>query len=107
MQEAINYYQAALKLFPEHYEAWLNLGNIYVAYEDYYSATQAYENAIMAKDNYTIARMNLGIITAEKLKVSRRKIIACSPRFVYYQVVIIANGIEQCFYGFLLVFYPI
>lgn len=67
MQEAINYYQAALKLFPEHYEAWLNLGNIYVAYEDYYSATQAYENAIMAKDNYTIARMNLGIITAEKL----------------------------------------
>lgn len=67
MQEAINSYQAGLKLFPEHYEAWLNLGNIYVAYEDYYSATQAYENAILAKDNYTVARMNLGIITAEKL----------------------------------------
>lgn len=67
MQDAINSYQAGLKLFPEHYEAWLNLGNIYVAYEDYYSATQAYENAILAKDTYTVARMNLGIITAEKL----------------------------------------
>ncbi len=67
MQEAINAYQRGLELFPEHYEAWLNLGNIYVAYEDYYSATQAYEKAILAKNNYTIARMNLGIITAEKL----------------------------------------
>ena len=67
MQDAINAYQKGLELFPGHYEAWLNLGNIYVAYEDYYSATQAYENAILAKNNYTIARMNLGIITAEKL----------------------------------------
>ncbi|MBR1680956.1 tetratricopeptide repeat protein, partial [bacterium] len=67
MQEAINAYETGLELFPEHYEAWLNLGNIYVAYEDYFSATEAYQNAIKAKNNYTIARMNLGIITAEKL----------------------------------------
>ena len=67
MQEAINAYQTGLELFPEHYEAWLNLGNIYVNYEDYFSATQAYENAVRAKNNYTLARMNLGIITAEKL----------------------------------------
>ncbi|MBR1943425.1 tetratricopeptide repeat protein [bacterium] len=67
MQEAINAYENGLHLFPEHYEAWLNLGNIYVAYEDYFSATQAYENAILAKNNYSLARMNLGIITAEKL----------------------------------------
>lgn len=66
MQDAINAYQQGLQLFPEHYEAWLNLGNIYVAYEDYYSAMQAYEHAILAKNNYTLARMNLGIITAEK-----------------------------------------
>lgn len=67
MQDAIDAYQTGLNAFPEHYEAWLNLGNIFVAYEDYFSATQAYENAILAKDNYTMARMNLGIITAEKL----------------------------------------
>ena len=67
MQKAINAYQTGLNKFPGHYEAWLNLGNIYVAYEDYYSATKAYENAILAKNNYTPARMNLGIITAEKL----------------------------------------
>ncbi len=67
MQDAVNAYEHGLKLFPAHYEAWLNLGNIYVAYEDYYAAAQAYQNAIIAKDNYTMARMNLGIITAEKL----------------------------------------
>ncbi|MBR2526413.1 tetratricopeptide repeat protein [bacterium] len=67
MQGAIDAYQTGLFIFPEHYEAWLNLGNIYVSYEDYFSATQAYENAIKAKKNYTLARMNLGIITAEKL----------------------------------------
>lgn len=67
MQEAVNAYQTGLQIFPGHYEAWLNLGNIYVAYEDYFSAAQAYENAILAKNNYTPARMNLGIITAEKL----------------------------------------
>lgn len=67
MQEAIRNYENGLELFPEHYEAWLNLGNIYVAYEDYFSAIEAYENAIKAKNNYSIARMNLGIITAEKM----------------------------------------
>ncbi len=67
MQDAINAYETGLELFPEHYEAWFNLGNIYVAYEDYFSATEAYQNAIKAKNNYTQARMNLGIITAEKL----------------------------------------
>ncbi len=67
MQKAIDEYETGLELFPEHYEAWLNLGNIYVAYEDYFSATEAYQNAIKAKNNYSLARMNLGIITAEKL----------------------------------------
>jgi tetratricopeptide (TPR) repeat protein len=67
MQDAIDAYKTGLEMFPEHYEAWLNLGNIYVVYEDYFSATEAYQNAIMAKNNYTSARMNLGIITAEKL----------------------------------------
>lgn len=85
MQNAISYYIKGLELYPEHYKAWLNLGNIYVAYEDYYSATQAYENAIKAKHDYTLARMNLGIITAEKLGnfddaiYQYQKIIASKP----------------------------
>lgn len=66
-QKAIDEYKHGLELFPEHYGAWFNLGNIYVVYEDYYSAIDAYSNAIKYNPNYVIARMNYGIISAEKL----------------------------------------
>ncbi len=64
---AIDYYNHGLELYPSHYSAWYNLGNIYVAYEDFYAAVQAYEQAIKYNDKYVVARMNLGIIQAEKL----------------------------------------
>lgn len=67
LQKAINYYNRGLNLYPEHYGAWFNLGNIYVVYEDYYSAAEAYENAIQYNKKFTLARMNLGIVSAEKL----------------------------------------
>ena len=67
LQKAIDYYQQALQLYPEHYSAWYNLGNIYVAYEDYYSAVDAYEQAIEHNPKYIVARMNYGIISTEKL----------------------------------------
>ena len=66
-QKAIDYYNRGLVLFPEHYSAWFNLGNIYVLYEDYFSAVDAYENAIEHNPNYVIARMNYGIVSAEQL----------------------------------------
>lgn len=66
-QQAIDYYNRGLILFPGHYSAWFNLGNIYVVYEDYYSAVDAYENAIKHNPNYVIARMNYGIVSAERL----------------------------------------
>lgn len=66
-QKSIDYYQRGLALYPGHYSAWFNLGNIYVLYEDYYSAVDAYENAIEHNPNYVIARMNYGIISAERL----------------------------------------
>ncbi len=66
-QKAIENYQKGLQLFPGHYGAWFNLGNIYVAYEDYYSAIDAYETAIKYNPHYVLARMNYGIISAEKL----------------------------------------
>ena len=67
LQKAIDYYNRALKLYPEHYTAWFNLGNIYVAYEDYYSAVDAYEQAFKYNPKMMIARMNYGIVSAEKL----------------------------------------
>lgn len=67
LQKAIDYYNAGLLLYPEHYGAWFNLGNIYVVYEDYYSAADAYKNAIEHNPKFTLAKMNLGIISAEKL----------------------------------------
>lgn len=67
LQKAIDFYNRGLALYPEHYSAWFNLGNIYVTYEDYYAAADSYEKAIQYKDDYTLARMNLGIISAEKL----------------------------------------
>ncbi len=66
-QKAIYNYQYGLKLYPEHYGAWFNLGNIFVAYEDYYSAVDAYGEAIKHNPNYVLARMNYGIISVEKL----------------------------------------
>ncbi len=67
LAKAIGYYVKGTKLYPEHYEALFNLGNIYVVYENYYGAALAYENAINHKPDYTMAKMNLGIISAEKL----------------------------------------
>lgn len=67
LQKAIDYYNAGLMLYPAHYEAQFNLGNIYVVYEDYYSAAQAYEKAIYYNPKFILARMNLGIVSSEKL----------------------------------------
>ena len=67
LHKSIDYYNRALALYPEHYGAWFNLGNIYVVYEDYYSAVDAYEQAIRHNPKMIIARMNYGIVSAEKL----------------------------------------
>jgi len=67
LQDAIKYYRAGLEKYPNHYNAWFNLGNLYVLYEDYFAATDAYAKAIELNDKYMLARMNLGIISAEKI----------------------------------------
>ena len=67
LQTAIDFYNQGLALYPEHYGAQFNLGNIYVVYEDYYAAADAYKKAISYNKNFTLARMNLGIVSAEKL----------------------------------------
>ena len=67
LQEAIDLYNKGLSLYPEHYGAWFNLGNIYVVYEDYYAAVDAYEQAINHNPKFTVAKMNRGVILSEKL----------------------------------------
>lgn len=67
MAKTLEYYHKGLELYPKHYEAWFNLGNIYAVYEDYYSAVDAYEHAIEANPRFVMARMNLGIVYSEDL----------------------------------------
>jgi len=67
LQKAINNYNKGLKLYPEHAKARCNLGNIYVMFEDYYSATDSYAEALKHKPNFIVCRMNRGIVEAEKL----------------------------------------
>lgn len=67
MAKTLEYYQKGLNLFPGHYEAWFNLGNIYAVYEDYYSAVDAYTKAIEHNPKFVMARMNLGIVYSEDL----------------------------------------
>lgn len=65
--KAIKYYNKGLNLFPGHYTAWYNLGNIYVSYEDYYSALYSYSQAFKHNPKMMIARMNYGIVATQKL----------------------------------------
>jgi superkiller protein 3 len=67
MQQAIKFYNQGLRLYPEHYGAWYNLGNIYATYEDYYSSVYAYAQAFKHNPRMMIARMNYGIISSERL----------------------------------------
>ena len=67
MGKTLDYYLSGLDLYPGHYDAWFNLGNIYAVHEDYYAAVDAYEHAIKANPNFVMARMNLGIVYSEDL----------------------------------------
>ena len=66
-QKAIDYYRIALKHYPAHSRASWNLGNIYVSFENYYEAVNAYENALKYDPNFMVCRMDLGIILSEKM----------------------------------------
>lgn len=66
-QKAIDYYKMALKKYPGHSRASCNLGNMYVSFENYHEAVNAYENALKYSPNFMVCRMDLGIILSEKL----------------------------------------
>lgn len=67
LEKAIKNYKTGLDYYPEHSQARCNLGNIYVKYEDYFSAAEQYEQALKYDPKFIVCRMNLGIVSAEKL----------------------------------------
>ena len=64
-QVAINNYEKALQLHPKHVKARYNLANLYVAYEDYYSALENYEKALELRPNFMTARIDYAIVLSE------------------------------------------
>lgn len=66
-QNAINDYNYALQLYPNHTKAQYNLGNIYAVFEDFYNAINCYEKALSTEPDYINARINLGIVLQEEL----------------------------------------
>lgn len=65
LQAAIDNYTKALELHPKHYRARYNLANLYVAYEDYYSALENYKLALELKPDFMIARIDYAIVLSE------------------------------------------
>ena len=61
-QRAIDYYKKALSYYPGHYRARYNLANIYVVYEDYYSALSEYAKALQYKPDFMIARIDYALV---------------------------------------------
>ncbi len=61
-EEAIKNYTHALELHPKHIRARYNLANLYVVYEDYYSALENYEQALILKPDFMVARIDYAIV---------------------------------------------
>lgn len=93
-QEAINSYIRALELYPKHYKAQYNLANIYVVYEDYYSALDAYSKALEVKPDFTVARIDYAIVLSEaafnydKAIEQYNLAIEKTPKWVYIPFII-------------------
>jgi len=87
LQEAIYCYERGVKLHPAHYKALYNLANIYVVYEDYYSALKNYEKALMVKPDYEIARIDYALILSQVYRVDDaieqyKKVLEFQPKFI-------------------------
>lgn len=67
LQKAIDKYNIAINLYPEHVKALYNLANIYVSYEDYSQAVEYYQKALVFSPNFLNARVNLALILAQNL----------------------------------------
>ena len=87
LQEAIYCYEKGVKYHPTHYKALYNLGNIYVVYEDYYSALKNYEKALNIKPDYERARIDYALILSQVYRVDDaieqyKKVLEYQPKFI-------------------------
>ncbi len=87
LQGAVNFYEHGIKLHPGHYRAMYNLANIYVVYEDYYSALKNYEKALLIKPEYEVARIDYAIILSQTYETDKaieqyQKVIKTQPKFI-------------------------
>ena len=87
LHEAITFYEYGIKLHPKHYRAMYNLVNLYVVYEDYYSALKNYEKALKVKPEYEVARIDYAIILSETYRTNDaineyKKVISNKPKFI-------------------------
>lgn len=108
LQKAIYYYEKGIVLHPKHYRAMYNLANIYVVYEDYYSALKNYEKALKIKPDYEIARIDYAIILSETYKTDQaieeyKKVIDNTPKF--YKIPFIVDKKKSYYYNKGIAFY--
>ncbi len=88
-QNAINNYTKALSLYSKHTKARYNLANLYVAYEDYYSAIENYQKTLELKPDFTVARIDYAIVLAEatfnydRAIEEYKKAIEIKPKWIY------------------------
>ncbi len=99
LEKAIRLYKKGLEKYPEHSQARCNLGNIYVKYEDYFSAAEQYEIALQYDPKFMVCRINLGIISAEKLadfdKAIREYQIAYDTKRLTFHVPLIFDSVKS------------
>ena len=85
LQKAIYFYEKGIKYHPWHYRAMYNLANIYVVYEDYYSALKNYERALSLRPDYDVARIDYAIILSAVYKTDEaieqyKKVLEYQPK---------------------------
>lgn len=102
LQEAIECYEKGIELHPTHYKAMYNLANIYVFYEDYYSALKNYERALYVKPRYEIARIDYAIILSQTYQHDEAikeysKVIEHAPRF--YKIPLLVDNKKSYTYN--------
>ena len=88
-QKAIDCYKKALVYYPDHYKARYNLANIYVVYEDYYSALEQYARTLDIKPDFMIARIDYALVLSsatfnhDRAIEEYQKAIDKKPKWVY------------------------
>lgn len=93
-QKAIEAYKKGISYNPRHYKAKYNLANIFVVYEDYFSALDYYEKALELKPAFQIARIDYAIVLAngtfnyDAAIREYEKAIELTPKWVYIPFII-------------------